>query len=52
MYVSLCVSYTGFDWSTVYGVIASILIYEFVCMCPHVSVTLVSTGKLSPWGDS
>ena len=33
----------------VHGVIASILIYEFVCMCPHVSVTLVSTGQLRPW---
>ena len=21
-------------------------------MCPHVSVTLVSTGQLRPWGDS
>ena len=36
----------------VHGVIASILIYDFVCMCPHVSVTLVSTGQLRPWGDS
>ena len=36
----------------VHGVIASILIYDFVCMCPHVSVKLVSTGQLCPWGDS
>ena len=27
----------------VHGVIASIVIYQFVCMCPHASVTLVST---------
>ena len=44
----ICVGMVNF----VHGVIASILIYEFVCMCPHVSVTLVSTGQLRPWGDS
>ena len=44
MSLCVCVLMCQLHWfrlvNFVHGVIASILIYEFVCMCPHVSVTL------------